>query len=87
MEVADLTFKIEVLGHLLEELHLWSNEEEGVAYADKKFEETLAAVKEMRDIVLNDLEEYFKHAKDNNEPIYLPYFQIRRDLQRAEFDK
>lgn len=85
MSDPDLDFKIEILGHLLEELHLWSSEEEGVAFADKKFDETLAAVKEMKDVVLNDLEEYFRYVKANNEPTYLPYYQIRKDLLIAKF--
>jgi hypothetical protein len=85
MSDPDLDFKIEILGHLLEELHLWSLEEEGVAFADKKFDETLAAVKEMKDVVLNDLEEYFRYVKANNEPTYLPYYQIRKDLLIAKF--
>jgi len=86
MENETLTFNIEVLGHLLEELKCWSNEEEGVGYADKKFDETLAAVKEMRTIVLQGLEEYFIYVKENNEPIYLPYYIVRRDLKSSTFE-
>lgn len=85
MDSSDITFKIEILGHLLEELNYWSEQDEDLELADKKYEEVMAAAKEMKEVVLTDIEEYLRHAKDNNQPIYLPYVQIQRDLKKAKF--
>lgn len=85
MNKEDLTFKIEILGHLLSELEYWGNEDFDLVIADQRFDETLTALKEIKAIVLFDLEEYFKYARDTNEPIYLPFVQIYRELKNAKF--
>lgn len=85
MTKEDIVFKIEILGHLLEELHYWSEQEQDLDLADERFDEALAAVKEMREIVLTDLEDYFEYIKESGEPIYLPFVQIRRDIKNANF--
>ena len=85
MDKAEITFKIELLGHLLAELQYWDGEDMDLAFADQKYDETLAALKEMKGIVLEELEGYFLYVRTNNEPPYLPYYQIYRDLKNAKF--
>jgi|GEM_PF-3834617 hypothetical protein len=85
MENPSLTLKIELLGQLLEELNYLGNEPEEIEFIDEEFDDVLAAATELKGVVLDELEEYFNHAKRNNEPIYLPYKIIQRDLRNAKF--
>lgn len=85
MEKPSLTLKIELLGQLLEELNYLGNEPDEIEFIDEEFDDVLAAAAELKTVVLTDLEEYFKYVKDNNEPVYLPYKIIQRDLRNAKF--
>lgn len=88
MERPDLTFKIEIFGNLVEELGYWAEEANsgGIDLAEDKFDEVLEAVKEMRGILLEDLNEYERYCKDNNEPIFLSYRVIKKELEKHTFE-
>lgn len=88
MERPDLTFKIELFGNLVEELGYWAEESNngGIELAEEKFDETLAAVKEMRGLLLEDLNEYERNCKLNNEPIFLSYRVIKKELEKHTFE-
>lgn len=88
MERPDLTFKIEIFGNLVDELGYWATEsnENDIEIAEIKFDETLAAVKEMRSLLLEDLEEYERNCKLNNEPIFLSYRVIKKELEKHTFE-
>lgn len=87
MERPEITFKLELLGHLILELKYWTSEfEDGEIQAvEDEFDRTLAAVKEMRQVLLEELDGYVEHCKVNNEPIYLPYWTVRKELREATF--
>ena len=87
MERPQLTFKIELLGGLVEELAFWSNLEDGGEYAEVKFDEVLEAVREMRLVVLCDLTEYLEDVAINNEPVCLNYIRVKKELERTTFEE
>lgn len=87
MENPVITLKLEILGNLV--LHL-----NGLARAfpddeldvvDEEFDSTVETVRRLKEELLEDLDEYFRNAKINNEPVYLPYWTVRKELQNAEF--
>lgn len=84
MQNPQLTFSIELLGGLMEELAFWADAEED-AFSDKKFDEVLEAVRSMRLLVLEDLERYVYNVKINNEPICLNYVRVKKELERTTF--
>ena len=86
MEVRELTLKIELLGGLLEELAFWAEINESEE-SDNKFDEVLSAVREMRSIILEELEGYMLHAKVYNEPVCLNYYRVKKELERSTFQE
>lgn len=88
MENPGLSFKIELFSNLVEELGHWAIEfnDTQVEYAEIKFDETLEAVREMRLILLKELEDYERNCKVNNEPIFLSYRAIKKELERHTFE-
>lgn len=87
MQNPQLTLKIELLGGLVEELAFWSNDLKGDEYSDNKFEEVLDAVREMREVVLEELEDYFNECKLSGEPIALNYYRVKKELERTTFQE
>ena len=90
MQTPQLTFKIEMFGNLIEELNNWQRigEEDDLMdsdYVEDRFIETLAAVRDMRDILLKELEEYEAACRINNEPIDLGYYRIKKQLAESTF--
>ena len=84
MEDQTLTHSIEKLGAMIEELNYWVSFEDDV-YADKKFDEALEAVIELREEVLNRIEGYLHYVKENHEPICLIYVRVKKELQHTTF--
>jgi hypothetical protein len=83
--------KIEMFGSLIQELDYWNyicDHEEGEAqlvYADQMFHDILSAVKEMREILLEELNEYKKHCRTNSIPIDISYHRIQKQLEESTF--
>lgn len=88
MQTAEMTLKIEILGNLIEELAYWNSiaDNEEIEYADDKFIETLHAVRDMREIILDDLKRYLDECKRTNDPVSLQYFSVYKELQRTTFE-
>jgi hypothetical protein len=85
-----LTFKVEMFGNLIEELSSWQRigEEDDLMdadYIEDRFVETLAAVRDMRDILLKEFEEYERTCKLDNVPIDLSYYRIHKQLKESTF--
>jgi hypothetical protein len=86
-----MNLKIEMFGNLVEDLNYWHNccENEGtedqIEYCEQMFIDVLSSVREMREILLNDFEEYINDCKFNQVPIDLGYWRIRKQLQESTF--
>lgn len=80
-----LTLKIELFGHLLEELNYWASVDDDIDLAEDKFKEVLSAIKEMREILLKDIEGYLNECRTTKEPINLNYVIVFKELKRATF--
>ena len=52
---------------------------------DIDFGEIPEVIRRLRTEILGDLDEYFRDIKANNEPVYLPYWTVRRELQETVF--
>lgn len=76
-----------MLGNLIIELKYWSEgyEDGELDIVEEEFDKTLAALKEMRDVVLGELDGYFEHCKATNEPVYIPYWTVRKELRESTF--
>ncbi len=87
MERPGLSFKIELLGSLLLQLQYLSTEfnDGELDLVENEFTKTLESLIEMRGLVLEELDEYFEHCKVNNEPVYLPYWTVRKELRETTF--
>jgi hypothetical protein len=90
MQTPQLTFKIEMFGNLIEELNNWQRigEEEDLMdsdYVEDRFVETLAAVRDMRNILLQELEEYIYDCKNTGTPVDLSYYRIKKQLAESTF--
>lgn len=91
MQTPELTLKIEMFGNLIEELNYWHyicEHEEGeneFEYAEQMFVDALSSVKEMREILLEDLDEYRKHCEINSIPVDLSYYRIQKQLKESTF--
>jgi len=87
MEKPEINFKLELLANLMQQLSYWAQEP---SYVDEQtseleFDRTLAAIYDMREALIEDLDGYFEHCKTNNEPIYLPYWTVRKELRQYRF--
>jgi hypothetical protein len=89
MEKPEISFKLELLGNLILQLKYWTTEfEDGeIELVEEEFDRTLEAVREMREVLLEELDGYFEHCKVNNEPVYLPYWTVRRELRETTFQE
>ena len=91
MQRPELTLKIEMFGNMIEELNYWNyicSHEEGeneFEYAEQMFMDTLNAVKEMREILLEELNEYKQDCRNNSIPIDISYFRIEKQLKESTF--
>jgi hypothetical protein len=88
MQRPDLTFKIETLGNLVLELNHWDAvllHNSDIIVAEQEFDKVLDAIKEMKQIILEELDGYFQDCKLNNEPVFLPYWTIRKELRESNF--
>lgn len=91
MQNPGTTLRIEMFGNLIEELNYWhyiTEHEEGeyqLEYAEQMFIDTLAAVRDMREILLEELHEYKMDCRANNSPIDLSYHRIEKQLKESTF--
>ena len=87
-----MNLRIEMFGNLIEDLNYWhrccENESEGDEqdYCEQMFIDTLASVKEMREILLEDFEEYINDCKSNQIPIDLGYWRVKKQLEESTFN-
>ncbi len=93
MQNPSLTLKIEMFGNLVDELEYWNkccaNEADSdiqMEYCENKFKDVLDACREVRDILMVELNEYVDNCKSNQIPISLDYWRIRKQLQEVSFD-
>ena len=94
MQNPSLTLKIEMFGNLVDELNHWNLccEDESVQggdeleYCEQRFLEVLDAVKEYRELLLEEFEVYFHDCKLNKIPIDISYYRIKRQLQESYFE-
>jgi hypothetical protein len=91
MQKPELTLKIEMFGNLIEELNYWHyvcEHEQGdqeFEYAELMFEDSLAAVREMREVLLEELNEYKMDCRATGTPIDISYFRIEKQLKESTF--
>lgn len=91
MQRPDLTLKIEMFGNLIEELNYWhyvcdhEESENAFEYAEQMFVDTLNSVKEMREILLEELDEYRRDCEIDNIPVDLSYYRIEKQLKESTF--
>ena len=80
-----------MFGNLIEELNYWHyvcEHEEGeheFEYAEQMFVDTLNSVREMREILLEELNDYRIDCEANQIPIDLGYFRIQKQLKESTF--
>jgi hypothetical protein len=91
----NLVLKINLFGNLIEELNHWHlccddearyGEEDELQYCEDKFVETLEAVRDMRALLLSDLEEYVRLCKEDNEPVDLGLYRVKKQLDESTFE-
>lgn len=91
MQTPELTLKIEMFGNLIEELNYWHyvcEHEEGeheFEYAEQMFQDSLNAVRDLRNILLEELDEYKNHCRANGVPIDISYHRIQKQLEESTF--
>jgi hypothetical protein len=96
MQTPEITLRIEMFGNLIEELNRWhylceSDEIEMEInnttheYCEQMFIDTLSAVREMREMLLEELNEYRNDCKLNQIPIDLSYVRIEKQLKESTF--
>lgn len=91
MQTPEMSFRIELFGGLIEELNMWhasceDHEDDDFEYCEVKFIETLKAVRDTREMLLEDLEKYLEDCKRTDIPIDLSYYRILRQLKESTFD-
>lgn len=91
MQTPELTLRIEMFGNLVEELSYWNyicDHEKGeieFEYAEQQFVDTLAAVRDLRETLLEDLNEYKQTCRASSIPIDLSYYRIEKQLKDSTF--
>lgn len=91
MQTPELTFRIEMFGNMIEELNYWHHvceHEEGETefeYAEQMFTDTLNAVRELREDLLEELNEYKNTCKTSNIPVDISYHRIQKQLEESTF--
>ena len=92
MQNANTTFKIEMFGNLIEELSYWHNsvddegDDEELQYCEDKFLETLRAVRDLRAVLLEDLNDYVQECKEDGIPIDIGYYRVKKQLEESTFE-
>ena len=87
MENPVITLKLNLLGDLVQQLNAIAREfpDDEVDAINEEFDEILEVIRRLRTEILGDLDEYFRDSKANNEPVYLPYWTVRRELEETVF--
>jgi hypothetical protein len=92
MQYPEMTLRIEMFGNLVDELKYWhkclEDEEgdDGIEYCEERFEDVLDACKEMRLLLIDEMEEYVTNCKTNNVPIDISYWRIKIQLNETCFE-
>jgi hypothetical protein len=92
MQYPELNLRIEMFGNLVDELQYWhkciSGEEgeDSLEYCEERFQDAIDACKDMRLIILEELEEYVKNCRTNDIPLDLGYYRVKRQLTESTFD-
>ena len=84
-----------MFGNLVDELQYWQKciEDEEVNgdsgdeldYCESMFTETLDAIREYREMLIGDLEQYVRDCKENDIPVDLGYWRIKKQLYESTF--
>lgn len=87
MQRPDITFRIELFSTLIDELNDWHEacQDDDFEFAEEKFVETLKAVKDMREVLLEALEGYVNDCKVHRIPVDLGYWRIKKQLEESSF--
>lgn len=91
MQNPAMNLKIEMFGNLIEELNKWhtacDNEEgdEELQYCEQMFVDTLSAVRDMREMLLEDFNEYKVYCRTNQVPLDISYARVERQLKESTF--
>jgi hypothetical protein len=92
MQYPELNLRIEMFGNLVDELQYWhkciSGEEgeDSLEYCEERFQDAIDACKDMRLIILEELEQYVKDCRTNDIPLDLGYYRVKRQLTESTFD-
>lgn len=92
MQYPELNLRIEMFGNLVDELKYWhtciSGEEgeDSLEYCEERFQDSLDACKDMREILLEELDQYVKDCRTDDIPIDLGYYRVNRQLKETSFD-
>jgi hypothetical protein len=92
MQTPEMTMRIEMFGNLVEELAYWGKccddqeeDRDELEYCEQMFSDTLEAVREFREILLEDLEIYRSDCKRHQIPEDISYYRIYKQLQESSF--
>lgn len=91
MQNPELNLRIEMFGNLVLELGKWNdacNDEAGLTeleYCEQMFIDCLAAVRDMRETLLEDLNEYKINCRTTETPIDISYHRIHVQLKESTF--
>lgn len=91
MQTPEMNLRIEMFGNVLEELNYWHyvcEHEEGpqeFEYAEQMFIDTLEAIRDLREVLLEDLDEYERDCKINSIPNDISYKRVQKQLKESTF--
>lgn len=92
MQSPGTTLRIEMFGNLVDELKYWhtclsdEDSDDSIEYCEERFQDVLDACKEMRLLLIEELEDYVKDCNKSDIPIDISYWRIRRQLFETTFD-
>lgn len=87
MQNPEMNLRIEMFGNLLQDLTHWNRcleyeeDSDSLEYLENRYEEVRVALKEFRDLLIEELTDYVEECKRYNTPIDLGYYRVRRELQ------
>ncbi len=92
MQYPGLNLRIEMFGNLVDELSYWhkcidgEESDDSLEYCEERFQDALDACKDMRLILLEELDQYVKDCRSNNYPTDLGYWRVKAQLVETTFD-
>lgn len=91
MQYPGMTLRIEMFGNLVDELTYWHkclDQEEGedsLEYCEERYTDALDACKDMRSILIEELDQYVRDCKTNDIPVDISYWRIKAQLIETDF--